>query len=245
MKLMIAVLIGLAVQGFLSPPCTAQGLILIPRDTTLTGSLGNEFVFDVLIRNGSASPLGVSVRRIENQILPGWQSSLCFGTACFPPGVDSIATTRTFGSGPLNPGDSLDFSVHMTALTTPGLGTVAVLFRNLNQPAESYTVRFRADAVSSSVGHDLNLPGGFALAQNYPNPFNPSTRIRYSVGSSSVVDLRAYDLLGREVAVLVDARREPGSYDVQYDCGTLAAGTYIYRLRSGFLSASRTMTLVK
>ena len=117
MKLMIAVLIGLAVQGFLSPPCTAQGLILIPRDTTLTGSLGSEFVFDVLIRNGSASPLGVSVCRIENQLLPGWQSSLCFGTACFPPGVDSIATTRTFGSGPLNPGDSLDFSVHMTALT--------------------------------------------------------------------------------------------------------------------------------
>ena len=79
---------------------------------------------------------------------------------------------------------------------------------------------------------NVDVPGAFALSQNYPNPFNPTTNIRYSVGVvssqlsvvSSHVRLAVYDLLGREVAVLVDEEKAPGNYEVRFDASTLTTG---------------------
>jgi photosystem II stability/assembly factor-like uncharacterized protein len=104
------------------------------------------------------------------------------------------------------------------------------------------------------------LPTKMELMQNYPNPFNPSTVIKYDVGVVSGqspaprstagpvvsnVRLAVYDLLGREVAVLVNEKREPGRYELVFDGSRLPSGVYIYRLEAGSTVASRKMMLLK
>ena len=101
------------------------------------------------------------------------------------------------------------------------------------------------------------IPTGFALAQNYPNPFNPNSEIRYHLPAPSVskgqagisefrhVRLAVYDLLGREIAVLVNERKAPGSYAVTFDAASLASGVYLYRLVVGGYVETRKMTLLR
>ena len=93
--------------------------------------------------------------------------------------------------------------------------------------------------------HTPDLPESLTLAQNYPNPFNPATQIEYSVPEASHVRLTVYDMLGREIAVLVDQNREPGSYQVSFDASALSSGVYLYRLESAGQTLTRKMTLVK
>ena len=86
---------------------------------------------------------------------------------------------------------------------------------------------------------------GFELAQNYPNPFNPSSDIRYQISEFRHVKLAVYDLLGQEVAVLVNERKAPGSYEVTFDGSTLASGMYLYRLQSGSYVETKKMLILK
>lgn len=95
-------------------------------------------------------------------------------------------------------------------------------------------------------------PSIFQLSQNYPNPFNPKTSIKYTVGGTkgqgpgiSKIRLVVYDLLGREVAVLVNEPKAAGSYELTFDGSGLASGMYIYRLTAGSFVQSRKMVLVK
>jgi hypothetical protein len=91
------------------------------------------------------------------------------------------------------------------------------------------------------------FPGSYTLEQNYPNPFNPMTEIRYTipVGTYTNTSLRVYDLLGREVATLVNGAKPAGSYTVRFDGSGLASGVYIYRLTSAGTSLARKMLLAK
>lgn len=92
-----------------------------------------------------------------------------------------------------------------------------------------------------------SVPTEFFLSQNYPNPFNPITTIRYSVPiESGPVTLKVYDLLGREVATLVDNEQKPaGIYEVNFDASNLASGPYIYRLTGKNIFLSEKMMLIK
>lgn len=83
------------------------------------------------------------------------------------------------------------------------------------------------------------------LHQNYPNPFNPSTTIRYQLSATSRVSLRIYDVLGREVRVLVDGERSPGAYAEVFDATDLPSGVYLYRLRAGEVVRTRKLVVVR
>ena len=85
----------------------------------------------------------------------------------------------------------------------------------------------------------------YALEQNYPNPFNPSTQIRYQVPGASVVRLAVYDVVGREVSVLVNDRREAGVYEVRFDATNLASGVYFYRLQAGTFVETKRLLLLR
>lgn len=85
----------------------------------------------------------------------------------------------------------------------------------------------------------------FNLEQNYPNPFNPSTTINYSVETLSEVSLQVYDLLGKEVATLIEKIHEPGNYSINFDATDLAGGVYFYQLKLGNNIKTKKMLLVK
>jgi hypothetical protein len=85
----------------------------------------------------------------------------------------------------------------------------------------------------------------YALEQNYPNPFNPITTIRYQLPQDGMVTLKVYDILGSEVATLVNEQKTSGRYEVNFDASRLASGVYIYKLTSGSYVSSKKMLLVK
>jgi predicted acyl esterase len=106
----------------------------------------------------------------------------------------------------------------------------------------------------TAIAEARQQPGpGFRLEQNYPNPFNPRTGIRFQVTGVSDVKITVYDILGREVRVLVNERKQPGIYEVSFDGSGLASGLYLYRLtarqmdggQAGLYVAARRMVLVK
>jgi hypothetical protein len=88
-------------------------------------------------------------------------------------------------------------------------------------------------------------PLRYELAQNYPNPFNPTTTIRFDVPNSSQITLKVYDILGKEIATLVDEKKEPGSYQVQFGRGNISSGIYIYQMHSNNYVQTRKMVIVK
>ena len=93
------------------------------------------------------------------------------------------------------------------------------------------------DSLAIPVGveetSNLENPTTFALHQNYPNPFNPSTTIRFQLPTQAHVTLKVFDLLGREVAMLVNELKQPAAYSVQWNAGGMASGVYFYQLQSG------------
>ncbi|NOY05252.1 MAG: T9SS type A sorting domain-containing protein [Chlorobi bacterium] len=106
---------------------------------------------------------------------------------------------------------------------------------------------FVTDVVDVAVGVEdtPGAAGAFNLGQNYPNPFNPSTMIPYSVPKAGHVSLKVFDMLGREVATLVNEVLPAGSYKAPFIAGNLQSGMYIYRLETGGKVTSRKMLLTK
>ncbi len=117
----------------------------------------------------------------------------------------------------------------------------------LSDDKEDSGLRFRLTVDSEPVSNEIpgDVPQELELSQNYPNPFNPSTVIRYSVPGQAHVRLTVYDMLGREIAVLVNEQQAPGSYDVTWDGTDISSGMYLYRLEAGSKSITRRMTLIK
>tara|TARA_R110000868_G_scaffold368227_1_gene631191 strand:- start:13609 stop:16575 length:2967 start_codon:yes stop_codon:yes gene_type:complete len=99
---------------------------------------------------------------------------------------------------------------------------------------------------ATNIENESFNPFEYRLSQNYPNPFNPSTNIEFRLGNTSMVTLKVYDVLGREVANLVNNQQyQSGSYTVSFDASKLASGMYIYRLEAGGFSQTRKMLLIK
>jgi hypothetical protein len=90
-----------------------------------------------------------------------------------------------------------------------------------------------------------NLPQQFRLDQNYPNPFNPATTITYTVGRTSRVSLRVFNLVGKEVATLLDETQSAGHHEVVFDATNFPSGMYLYQLHAGQLTGTRRMVILK
>ncbi len=96
-----------------------------------------------------------------------------------------------------------------------------------------------------NAGNDGQIVSDFNLEQNYPNPFNPGTSINYTLAEKSNVTLKVYDVLGKEVATLVNASQDAGKHSVSFDGSDLASGLYIYTLNAGNYTSSKKMMLLK
>jgi len=95
------------------------------------------------------------------------------------------------------------------------------------------------------VDKEEALPQQFALLQNYPNPFNPSTTFRYSIPTQSKVVIKVYDILGKEIATLMNEDKSVGTYELTWNAENLPSGVYFYQLKSGDFIDTKKMILLK
>ncbi len=170
---------------------------------------------------------GESLARIDSSVARTYTTLTPVMTTSYRTGSDSYCFAEQgyravfhierdfspFYHSPNDRADTLDFG-YAAEIARVGLGTL-----------------IRVDQEVPSGG--TVAPGSYALAQNYPNPFNAGTEIRYSVGSTGRVVLTIHDLLGKEVARLVDADLTPGSYAVRWAADNVASGVFIGRLSGG------------
>jgi len=101
------------------------------------------------------------------------------------------------------------------------------------------------DGIITGVEEQVNVVNNFELAQNYPNPFNPTTIISYTIPEASEVTLKVYDVLGKEVATLVNGFQAANSYKVNFNASSLSTGVYIYKIEAGNFSMTKKMLLLK
>jgi hypothetical protein len=100
--------------------------------------------------------------------------------------------------------------------------------------------------VSTGVqDQSTGIPQEYSLQQNYPNPFNPSTSISYQLPANSFVSLKVFDMLGREVATLVDEVKNAGTYSTTWNASGFGSGIYFCKMQAGSFSATRKLVLMK
>jgi hypothetical protein len=98
---------------------------------------------------------------------------------------------------------------------------------------------------SDIINVSVELPNKFSLFQNYPNPFNPSTNISFIIPEVSEVNLSVYDMLGNKVRTLIDGKKQPGTYEIEFNAEGLSSGMYFYRLSSGKYNSTKKLVLLK
>lgn len=107
------------------------------------------------------------------------------------------------------------------------------------------TIKYSQQPQAIRPSVESGISSGFRLAQNYPNPFNPTTQIRYSIGSKQFVSLSVYDILGKEVATLVEEEKPSGTYTAEFDASNLSSGVYLYQLHAGDFTETKKMMLMR
>lgn len=96
-----------------------------------------------------------------------------------------------------------------------------------------------------SVDEDQTQPLTFQMEQNFPNPFNPTTKIKFQIAKNDFVSLKVYNVLGNEVATLLNENKPAGSYEINFDASSLSSGTYFYKLQTGSFVETKKMILLK
>ncbi len=149
-------------------------------------------------------------------------------------------------------GDNI-YDVDLTGITGGIITTTFVYYPNQTPPGYIFVGTenggvFRQQLSATDVDDNSNIVSEFKLNQNYPNPFNPGTRISWQVPAGSHQTLKVYDILGNEVATLVDEYRDEGSYEVEFNAGQtpgLSSGVYFYKLQAGNYVQVKKMILMK
>jgi hypothetical protein len=136
-----------------------------------------------------------------------------------------------------------------------GFGTTtepkAYSFVDKKLEAGSYTYRLKqvdfdgSYEYSNEVNVEVEIPLEYSLEQNYPNPFNPSTTIKYSIPEDGFVKLAVYNMLGEEVAAIVNTTQKAGRYEVNFNASQLSSGVYVYRIEAANFTASKKLMLMK
>lgn len=137
-----------------------------------------------------------------------------------------------FGNGQIPDSVMIQFQILSDSPTDPGMGTYALI----DQLSFGQT---------TSVTENPNTPVDFILEQNFPNPFNPSTKISWQSPVSGHQTLKVYDIIGNEVATLVNEFKSAGSYEIEFNASKLASGVYIYKLHAGGLIETKKMIVMK
>jgi hypothetical protein len=160
-----------------------------------------------------------------------------------------IGTTATMSYGDLIPSQENDGSGQSLRIqsTCPPNSKARVLLTISSEGSIVWTdtVTIQVQAAVTEVAFNGAVPSVYSLSQNYPNPFNPSTQIEFNIAKHGPVNLKVFDLLGREVMTLVNEVKAPGTYTIRWDAGSVPSGVYFYRLMAGDFSQSRKLMLLR
>ena len=200
--------------------------VTISTDVTLSGNANDVWIFQIAGNLSEANGVKVMIGSAQAKNI-FWQvaGQVTIGTTADFKGVILCQTLIALNSGATLEGRALAqtaVTLDANAITDPGVAT--------------------------GIANALQ-PDGFVLSQNYPNPFNPSTIIHYNLAKSGMVSLKVYNVIGQEVATLVNTRQEAGSYSVPFNTkegrSSLASGVYFYRLNAGSFVSIKKMILMK
>ncbi|HEX7574493.1 MAG TPA: T9SS type A sorting domain-containing protein [Bacteroidota bacterium] len=209
---------------YLYPPFVYTGFPISQRYATFTGwytsnPVGGDSLYGWLAMFKSQSPIGYAV--FGNQATQGAYAKFTATVSYFLGGTpDSCAIW--FG------------------ITGPSANTA-----NIHEGSTFTLDDLSLSGTATGVAEQPTQPLTFALSQNFPNPFNPSTLIRYQLPGAGPVRLTVYDILGREVATLVDGTQQQGAHEARFDGGGLSSGVYLYRLQTSGFVQQRKMILQK
>ena len=234
-------LVGTADGMYRSEANSTSGLV--PFNTGLGSN-----VIRALIGGIALTKNGIYLLPDDNGITTGWQT--LYPSGDFRTLVASLDETFYFYGNNIG----LKFSANtttledLTGISGGAITSCAIEYLGLSGGyiyvgTETGGV-FRKQIVISS-NEDEQIVNNFELKQNYPNPFNPSTTITFSIPTSEFVTLKVYDVLGREVATLVNENLSAGSYSYNFDASNLTSGVYFYKLQAGKYSETKKMILSK
>jgi polyhydroxybutyrate depolymerase len=168
---------------------------------------------------------------------------------CFDSIAVSIVQNVEISYGDLAPGQSSTGSTSQRILYSPSCPgnypvefTVEVSSRGMLFWKDTFT---DVVVVTGIRDDQPGVPESFALEQNYPNPFNPTTTLQFSIANTQYTILNVFDVLGREIAALVNEVKQPGAYTVQWDASGIPSGVYFYRLTAGEFVQTRKAVLMK
>jgi hypothetical protein len=227
---------------------TYHSPLLIPMRLTVTGiaqitvTPRDSLNFGA-VRMGTTDTLSLRVRNTGSDTLRAT-------SAVSPPGRFATLTPTV----KLAPNDSTTIRITFTPLdSTSTYSATLRIVSNDPDPADDtvfVALRGRGRGVTSVRLAVLDIiPDRYQLDQNYPNPFNPSTTIRFGIpsgsGQAETATLRVFDMLGREVALLVNDKLSPGLYTAHFETSGLSSGVYLYRLNAGKFVATKKMILTK
>jgi len=189
--------------------------------------------------NGAATPVMYYWRDLYHAYSTNGGNTWVYGGK-FPGMSNTVSETYGTVAQHLEKVNATKYRAHIVYLAdlTTGVGP----FDNVLTDNPIVYTTFDIDVVSADNTPVVN---SFELGQNYPNPFNPSTKITYSVAERTNVSIKVFDMLGKEVATLVNEVKDAGSYDINFDASNLASGMYVYTITAGNFTASKKMMLMK
>ena len=223
------------------------------RVDTATGSLYkydsvgscSHYINEILIDSLSSSPGGLNYSCIPGQsaiVICSFENRELFGQNIF-----HKKFSYSYNVGPAT------FTYNSYYASGYGLSTYVTYYSNFISGTVTHTLKgcvingvvYGDTTVTSILQIGNTVPSSFSLHQNYPNPFNPSTKIKFGIPKGALVKLKIYDILGREVAVLVNEKLTAGIYEYDWNASALPSGVYFYRLEAGEFTESKRMVLVK
>jgi Secretion system C-terminal sorting domain len=162
-------------------------------------------------------------------------------------GACCVLTPGTYVLGRLrfNRIDTTSCTIDTISTSGGGASVVQDSITPLTYPTQWLDSNYSTCILITKVEKHASIPKVFSLYQNYPNPFNPATTIKFDLPKAAYTKLTIYDVLGREVLILVDKKMDAGSYSVIWNASSYASGTYIYKIEAGDYTNVKKMIFVK
>ncbi len=187
------------------------------------------------VNNTTSSTIPITIDLSNIVQNPAWDTiAFCTWVNCYPPGL--VHRVESCGPG------EHPFDVYISPNHLQGIASCRV---TMTYQSTSVYQDFILSTNPIGIKKLSGTASEFKLNQNYPNPFNPSTKIGFSIPKNEFTDLRVYDVLGREVAVVVSGFTQAGEYEVELNANELVSGMYFYRLKTQDEMSVKKMILIK